>query len=78
MSSCSFVYCTVCGSVLELIAKPSHTEASVLCKVLGTIRNIFYETSMNFLCLIDVFMSLRCWVLSTGVSVTETANSSLF
>ena len=32
---------TLGRSVLEPIAKPSHTEASVLYKVLGTVRVIF-------------------------------------
>jgi hypothetical protein len=47
-----FLYCaystwcakrTLCGFVLEPIAKPSHTEASVLCEILGTLRTIFMK-----------------------------------
>ena len=46
-SSCGSTYCTCVARcviltlrrpVLETIVKPSHAEASVLCKVLGTIK----------------------------------------
>jgi len=37
------------GPVLEFIAKPSHTEASVLCKVFGNIRTIFTKLVRDFI-----------------------------
>ena len=43
---CGSVYCTrvsVRTWVLKTTAKPSHTEESVLCKVLGNLRTIFKE-----------------------------------
>lgn len=30
--------------IFELIAKPSHTEENVLCKVLGNLRTILWKT----------------------------------
>ena len=41
---CGSVYCTSVSArrlVLRVIAKPTHTEESVLCKVLGKLRTIF-------------------------------------
>ena len=43
--------------VLEPIAKPSHTETSVIYKVRGTLRIIFLKL-MRVSCLINVCMSL--------------------
>jgi hypothetical protein len=44
-----FVIRTLRRSVLESIAKPSHSEASVLCKVLGILRRVFIKILLGFL-----------------------------
>ena len=59
-------------------AKPNHMKASVLCKVLGTLRVIFMK-------LVKVFLNKRCLYftqmliryLSKGVNITGTTDSSL-
>jgi hypothetical protein len=45
---CLFIR-TLGSSVLELITKSSHAEASVLYKVLGTLRTIFVKLLLVFL-----------------------------
>jgi len=47
-------------SILELIFKPRHVEASALYKVLGNLRMFFHDTGASSSCLINVFMSCRC------------------
>jgi hypothetical protein len=45
-------------SVLELIANASHTEASVLCKILRNLRTIFMKVVRIFY-LVNLFKSPR-------------------
>jgi hypothetical protein len=42
------VWRTLRRSVLEPEAKPSRTEASALCKVLGTLRTVFMKLMRDF------------------------------
>jgi hypothetical protein len=59
-------------------AKPNHMEASVLCKVLGTLRMIFMKLVQVFLnkwCL--YFTQVLIGYLSKGVNIIGTKNSSL-
>lgn len=64
-------------SVLESIAKPSHTERIVLCDVIGTQRASFMKPVRVFhlmsLCRSDINN-----VLSIAFSITGTTNSSKF
>jgi len=47
------------NSVLEMIAKESHTDTSAVSSSMNS-KDYCYETIARFSCLINVFLSLKC------------------
>jgi hypothetical protein len=61
-STCSTwrVIFTVRMSVVELLAKPNHTKATLQCKVLGILWMIFMKETRHFLNVFVTRISIRC------------------
>ena len=70
--SIRYVTCTLRRSVLEPIAKPRHTEANVLPKLLWNLRKIFTKQVRDFIAYsLSLYQSDAIWILGTFFNMTE-------